>query len=254
MSQVRLFVHHLFSSFFSPTQLARALQSVPWYVRSLAQYRRMTREPLPFLSLWPCLLDRYDAGGTSKGEYFYQDFWAARKVFESRCPEHVDVGSRVDGFVAHCAVFTQVTYVDIRPIDTRVQSIRPLIGTLLDLPFPDRSVPSLSCLHVVEHIGLGRYGDPLDPEGSIKSMKELQRVLAPGGQLYFGLPIGRERVNFNALRVHSPLRVTEVLSELTLKAFAAIDERGDLIEPASIDEFVSRDYACGLFHFERPAQ
>lgn len=252
MSPTRAFLHRVLSSFFSPGQIVRALRSVPWYLRSLSQYRKMTDEKMPPLSLWPCLIDRYEAGGTSKGEYFYQDFWAARKVHESRCVEHVDIGSRVDGFVAHCAVFCNVTYVDIRPIETAVPSIKPKTGTLLGLPFANQSVPSLSCLHVVEHIGLGRYGDPLDPQGSLKSMKELQRVLAPGGQLYFGLPIGRERVHFNALRIHSPLRVLEIFSELSLKSFAAVDERGDLIDPAQPADFQGREYACGLFHFERP--
>ena len=60
---------------------------------------------------------------------------------------------------------------------------------------------------MAEHIGLGRYGDPLDPLGTRKAAAELQRVLAPGGQLLFSLPVGRPRVEFNAHRVHDPHEV-----------------------------------------------
>src|SRR6266850_2926009 len=128
MKAFRFFLHNLISSFFSPRIAFRALRSVPWYFSSLAKYRSMTSEKIPLLHLWPCLTDRYEAGGTSKGDYFHQDLWAAKKVYESRCPDHVDVASRVDGFVAHCAIFARVTYVDIRPIETQIENIIPKAG------------------------------------------------------------------------------------------------------------------------------
>ncbi|MBK8696763.1 MAG: DUF268 domain-containing protein [Deltaproteobacteria bacterium] len=136
-----------------------------------------------------------------------------------------------------------------RPAVTRTS--RPAWAPLLSLPFADRSVPSLSCLHVIEHIGLGRYGDPLDPDGSLKALAELQRVVAPGGDFYLGVPIGRERVCFNAHRVLSPQTVLRALGELSLVEFSAVNDAGDLVRDARPEDFAKADYSCGLFHFTR---
>lgn len=231
--------------------LPAVLAEVPWFLRTRREYTRRSDEPVPILDTYPAFLDRRAGAGSARGHYFHQDLWAARRVFESRVAEHVDVGSRVDGFVAHCACFTQVTYVDIRALDADLPNLRSRVGSVLSLPFEDESVPSLSCLHVVEHVGLGRYGDPVDPQGSLKAMRELTRVLAPGGSLYFGVPVGRERVCFNAHRVLSPRTVVGAFASLELAAFAAVDDRGDLVDPANIDDFGAADYACGLFHFRR---
>jgi SAM-dependent methyltransferase len=93
---------------------------------------------------------------------------------------------------------TRVAFLDVRPLDADIEDLEPIAGSVLELPFADRSLPSVSCLHVAEHIGLGRYGDPLDPAGTRKAIAELQRVTAPGGQLLFSLPVGRQRLCFNA--------------------------------------------------------
>jgi SAM-dependent methyltransferase len=199
------------------------------------------------------MTDPNEARGVASGDYFYQDFWAARKVRESGVTEHVDIASRVDGFVAHCALFTKVVYVDIRPIATRIPTIIPKVGDLVALPFPDESVASLSCLSVAEHVGLGRYGDPLDPDGSIKAFKELQRILAPGGQLYLSVPIGRERVCFNAHRIFAPSRVPHMMDQLRMVDFAAVSMAGDLLEQVKPDDFANEVFICGLFHFTRDA-
>ncbi len=233
--------------------LPAVLAEVPWFLRTRREYKRRTGERVPVLDTHPAFLDRRASAGSAKGHYFHQDLWAARRVFESRAPEHIDVGSRVDGFVAHCACFTKVTYVDIRALDANVTNLRSVVGSVVALPYADRSVASLSSLHVVEHVGLGRYGDPVDPDGSMNAMRELARVVAPGGNLYFGIPVGRERVCFNAHRVLSPHTVRSAFSSLELVSFAGVDDRGDLVDPARLEDFEHAEYACGLFHFRRPA-
>jgi hypothetical protein len=253
MTFIRPLISRTLSEFFSARRFVAAVQSMPWFLRSWSAYGRLAGRRPPVSMLWPCLTDRSEQAGSARGDYFYQDWWAARKVYESRCEEHVDVASRVDGFVAHCAVFTRVIYVDIRPLTTAIPTIVPRTGTVLELPFADRSLSSLSCLHVVEHIGLGRYGDPLDPNGSVNALRELQRVVAPGGQFYLGLPIGRERTCFNAHRIHQPSTVFKTLSDLSLCSFAAVDGRGEFAEGAAPGDFENVEYACGLFHFTRPA-
>lgn len=118
--------------------------------------------------------------------------------------------------------------------------------------FASNSVESLSCLHAVEHIGLGRYGDPIDPAGWLAALRECSRVLAPGGRLYLGTPIGRERLNFNSGRVFSPPTIVAAVPSLQLASFSAVNDDGRLIEPAEPSAFTSAEYSCGLFEFTKP--
>jgi hypothetical protein len=204
--------------------------------------------------LHPRLGDRYHDAGIANGDYFHQDLWVAQKIFAANPQEHWDVGSRIDGFVAHLLTFRTVNVIDIRKLESKVPGLIFHQGDVTALEIPDDSIESLSCLHAMEHVGLGRYGDPIDSWGYFKGMQELQRILALGGRLYFSVPIGKERVEFNAHRVFNPLTVTEAFSSLSLIAFAAINETGDLIDPARPEDFKTVRSACGLFVFEKLAK
>jgi SAM-dependent methyltransferase len=228
--------------------LAHLVAGVPRFVRDYATYGRL--EPLRLRDIYPMLLDWYESAGVASGHYFHQDLWAARKVFASGIQPHVDVGSRVDGFVAHCAVFTRVMYLDVRPLPP-VANVISIAGSVTALPFADGSLQSVSCLHVLEHIGLGRYGDPIDPTGTRRGCAELARVLAPQGHLYIGIPIGRERVCFNAHRVHAPATILEYFRPLRLQDSAVVDDCGLLHDPADPRVFAMADYACALLHFTK---
>ncbi len=205
---------------------------------------------LPTGDPWPCLGD--DTPTTSfDAHYFYQDIWAARHIAAAKPLRHVDVGSRVD-YVGFLTAITSVVFVDIRPLLAELDNYESVAGSILDLPFDDMSVGSLSCLHVAEHIGLGRYGDPLDPLGTKKAAAELSRVLAVGGDLYFSLPVGASRVCFNAHRIHAPGLILEYFSGLKLVSFAAVSDSGRFHPTADLSDYESATYSCGLFHFQRP--
>jgi SAM-dependent methyltransferase len=148
---------------------------------------------------------------------------------------------------------TDVTYVDIRPLGAEVEGLESIAGSVLALPFADRSLESTSCLHVAEHIGLGRYGDPLDPLGTRRAAKELQRVLRAGGQLLFSVPVGRPRVCFNAHRIHDPSEVVSMFGELDLAEFSCIDDAGVFERHRAPAELARASYACGLYRFVRPS-
>jgi len=124
-------------------------------------------------------------------------------------------------------------------------------GNLLALPFADHSVISLSCLHVIEHIGLGRYGDPLDPEGTRNAARELVRVLTPEGNLFLAAPVGQPRLCFNAHRIHSAESIREMFAQLDLIEFSGIHDDGCYVERVEMKEFRESEYACGLFWFKR---
>ena len=185
------------------------------WLRDRAAYQRLPgAERLRWSDSFPKLTDRLPSSPFDP-HYFHQDVWAARRIAERRPSRHVDVGSRVD-LVGFLTAVTEVTFVDIRPLEVDIEGLEPIAGSVLDLPFADGALESVSCLHVAEHIGLGRYGDPLDPLGTRKAAAELQRVLAPGGQLLFSLPVGRPRVDFNAHRVHDPVEVAAWFDGLEL--------------------------------------
>jgi SAM-dependent methyltransferase len=219
------------------------------FARDLRSYRALAApEPVRWRDAIPQLHDRTEATPFD-AHYLFQDVWAARRIGERAPERHVDVGSRID-LVAFLTTITRVTFIDIRPLTAELENLETVAGDVLDLPFDDLSLDSVSCLHVAEHIGLGRYGDPLDPEGTAKAAAELERVLAPGGQLLFSVPVGRPRVCFNAHRIHRPAQVLAMFPELSLTEFAAVDDGGTFghHDPKELNDAV---YACGLFRFTR---
>lgn len=203
--------------------------------------------------LFPVTRDRFDNAGYACGHYFLQDLWAAQKVASIRPVQHIDIGSSVSGFVAHVASFLPVEYVDIRPLDCNVPNICWKEGSILNLPYEDESVPSMSCLHVIEHIGLGRYGDPIDPDGWIKGLREMQRTIMSGGNLFIGTPCGKPGVKFNAHRVFSPRHIINSMEDLHLVEYSLItdDAATSWITHADLDATECLDYACGLFWFRK---
>ena len=241
---------HYGTAIIDPSASIGALRAIPRFLRERKEYQTMSGAPrLRAYDDNPQLFDR-TPGSPFDPHYLYQDAWAAREIHERAPGRHVDVGSRIT-FVAGLAAFVPVTFVDLRPLDADVPNLDSVAGDVLDLPFDDQSVESLSCLHVAEHIGLGRYGDPLNPHGTRDAARELARVLAPGGWLYFGLPIGQPRTNFNAHRVHDPLDVVAMFPELELAGFAAVDDAGRYHEPADPADYREASWSCGLYRFTR---
>jgi SAM-dependent methyltransferase len=254
LKMIRRFYRGMTTLFFDPRHIIAKYRAFPHFVRNWSRYRAINSDPafavrLP--ELWYRSNDRYAAGGDANGHYFFQDLWAARDLFTRGVDTHVDVGSRLDGFVAHVLPFCDITYVDIRPVRLEWPRFRFKQGSLTDLPFADGTIASLSCLHVIEHIGLGRYGDAVAPEGFRDAARELSRVLAPGGQLLLGTPVGRERLCFDAHRVFDPLTIRDAFAALELMEFLLIDDSGERAEAASFDEARKCEYGCGLFRFRK---
>jgi hypothetical protein len=242
---------------FHPTILFKSLAAAPAFLSNWFKYQRLNSTPefrLRIKDAFPILTDRHASAGLADGHYFHQDLWAARKIFQNRPQRHIDIGSRVDGFVAHVLTFMPVTIVDIRPLVSSIQGLTILQDDATSLSMlEDNSVSSLSSLHAAEHFGLGRYSDPIDPDACFKFMDSLQRVLAINGRLYFSVPVGRERVDFNAHRVFSPRTILARFPRLQLESFSHVGDDGSLHENTAPLSLPKSEMACGLFEFTKTA-
>jgi hypothetical protein len=231
-------------------QIVAGVKEYFTYIRMWKQYSRMTgAEELLLNNAYPCLYDRTSVTQIDS-HYFYQNIWAMYHIKSSGVSEHVDIGS-LASFVGLLSTIVKVIFIDIRPLQVNLQSFESRAGTILNLPFDDHSVDSLSCLHVAEHIGLGRYGDPLDPYGTQKAARELSRVLARAGNLYISLPVGKPRVCFNAHRIHSSTQILEYFNELELIEFSGVNDMGQYLVNLPASALDGSSYSCGMFHFRK---
>lgn len=219
----------------------------------LGEYSRFRKKSDPsrfnikFSETHPCLTDR--TGTTPFDQHYtYHPAWAARILAASRPAYHVDISS-ILSFSAIVSAFVPIRFYDYRPAELALSNYETGFADLKKLPFPDDSIPSLSCMHTVEHVGLGRYGDELDPNGDIKAMTELKRVLAKGGQLLFVVPVGRPQLIFNAHRIYSYEQVLDYFKGLELREFSLIPDSGGLIEKADPALVAKQEYGCGCFLF-----
>lgn len=216
---------------FDPRKVGRALLAWPGFLRDVWVYGRLRRSaayerfPLSISQLHPMLLDKGASAG-AMGIYFHQDLYVARKIYHQRPKIHMDIGSRIDGFIAHLLVFMDVEIVDVRQLDgvdgLTCQQMDARHLTMVE----DNSIESLSCLHALEHFGLGRYGDEVDPVAWETALAEMLRVLAPGGTFYLSVPIGEERVEFNAHRVFGLRAILEKLQGAHIESLCIADSRG----------------------------
>ena len=219
------------------------------YIKHWWKYQAKSGNKLGVADSYPCLTD-WISSTPFDPHYFYQGAWLARRVNTSKVVKHVDIGSSVLTMSVLSAQ-VETLFVDYRPLKASLSGLTSIAGNILDLPFSEASINSLSCMHVIEHIGLGRYGDPIDPLGSIKAALELQRVVSPSGNLFLTLPIGRERICFNAHRVHSPLTVLKLFPEMELMEFCYVDDAGEYHENQLVDIATDLEYGCGMFHFQK---
>ncbi|TAN34212.1 DUF268 domain-containing protein [Patescibacteria group bacterium] len=221
-----------------------------FYFRSLAG--KAPRLAVGWKDLLPIIGEATAQTGFDR-HYIYHTAWAARVLAAARPAFHVDISSSLY-FCALVSAFVPVRFYDFRPAPLALSGLTCGQADVSKLPFKDNEIESLSCMHVIEHVGLGRYGDKLDYDGDLKAISELKRVLAPGGVLLFVAPIGKPKIMFNAHRIYSYEQVKEYFKELELKEFALIPRAGDgelvINPPKALAD--SQDYGCGCFWFVKP--
>ncbi len=225
-------------------------------LRAFEQLARESHQRFEFsrADLYPQMSDATATTAFDR-HYVFHPAWAARILAETRPDAHVDISSTLY-FCSMVSAFVPVKFYDYRPANLNLQNLTSESADLLALPFSTNSVQSLSCMHTIEHVGLGRYGDPLDYDGDLKAMAELQRVLAPGGNLMFVVPVGSPKIMFNAHRIYAFEQIRDAFGGLELKSFALIpddEKEGGLIWPATAAQANAQSYGCGCFWFSKPA-
>ncbi len=204
-----------------------------------------------FADLNPQIRDK-TVGTAFDRHYVYHTAWAARKVKEINPTLHTDISSSLY-FCGIVSAFIPVNFYDYRPAALYLSNLQSKEGNLHSLPFPDNSIESISCMHTIEHVGLGRYGDPFDAKGDIKAINEIKRVIKKGGSFLYVTPIGKDAmIEFNAHRIYTYDLVMSMMSGLTLKEFSFIPEYekdGGLIINADKALLEKEKYACGCFWF-----
>lgn len=203
--------------------------------------------------MWPVIKDKYAMAGTINN-YFWQDLWAARLIYKTNVKKHFDIGSRIDGFIAHLlSMDIDVTLIDIREFPGEVEKLHTIVDDATTLrQIQDDTIESMSALCSLEHFGLGRYGDTIDPEACFRCFGEIQKKIKKGGNLYISLPIGKERVEFNAHRVFFANTIVEEFHMMELVEFSCTAQ-GKIEYNVELhkydDDTHNGNFRYGLFHF-----
>lgn len=238
-------------------QLVRAGRKIG-FVSKFREFQRRNSQERPDLQVhwkdrWPQLDDAtqtlpFDA------HYVYHTAWAARVVAQIHPQKHIDISSYTY-FATLVSAFVPVEFYDFRPANIHLSQLECGAADLCQLAFETQSVESISCMHTIEHIGLGRYGDPVDPNGDKKALHELQRVVRPNGDLLIVVPTGKPRIQFNAHRIYDPQMIFDALSELKLQSWSLLpdDSSRGLVDNPSREFALQQKYGCGCYWFKRPA-
>lgn len=232
------------------------IQNYYLFLRDYKKFNTILKDNNQNALLWndryPSLNDRTTTTSFDT-HYVYHTAWAARVLSQIQPSKHIDISSSIY-FNAIVSAFIPIEFYDYRAVKINLTNLFPKEGDLLTLPFSDQSIVSLSCMHVLEHIGLGRYGDSLDPEGDKKAILELKRILSPGGDLLIVVPVGQPTINFNAHRVYSYEQILCLFHDLILLEFTLLtdDTNGaELMQHADPKYVKEQKYACGCFWFKK---
>ena len=234
------------------------IKGVSFYIADLIKFKKQSKEekfgPIKY---YPILNERFETSGSMSGHYFHQDLLVAQKIHSNNPVIHADVGSRIDGFVAHVASFRQIEIFDIRKQGDETENIKfnqlDFMGEIPELF--ENYTDSISSLHTIEHFGLGRYADKIDVLGHIKGLNNIYKMLKRGGKFYFSVPIGKQRVEFNAHRVFSISYLLDIFkNKYDLLSFSYVDDYGKLhkninLTDKDIKDSLSCRFGCGIFEF-----
>ncbi len=209
--------------------------------------------PVDLNNVHPILRDKTKTTHFER-QYVYHTAWAVRCVQKIHPTKHIDFGS-ILYFPITLSAFIPTEFYDYRPAQLELPGLVSKFGNLVGIDLADNSQESVSCLHTIEHIGLGRYGDPIDPEGDRKAIRELSRIVAPLGSLLIVVPMGiHQRTEFNAHRIYEYETFVSYFPGFELVDFSYIpqdEKRGGLLMNTDPSIIGTDTLGCGCFWFKK---
>ena len=209
------------------------------------------------IKIFPILKEDGKAGVAS-GHYFHQDLLIAQRIFVNNPKKHIDIGSRIDGFITHVASFRRIEVFDIRPMVCNIKNIKFIQKDLSKaIKGMHNYSDSISSLHAIEHFGLGRYGDTIDVNGYKKCLNNIYVILKKKGKFYFSVPIGESRIEFNAHRIFSIRELLDIFkNKYQINSFSYVNDEGDLLKNVELtqENIASNfycNYGCGIFEMTK---
>lgn len=269
--QLKIIYHTITSLGIDPLKAIHTIRGYPTYFYNLLKLKSTIRHKnskttpnsvKKFGNIYPITDEFSTTAGTASGQYFHQDLLVANYIYRCKPRVHLDIGSRIDGFIAHLLSFEQETILgDVRPIEIQnpnISFIRLDMTEKLDKSFIGK-YESVSCLHAIEHMGLGRYGDPVNAWGHYLALHNLTQLLKVKGKLYLSHPTGKKsRIEYNAHRVISLGECREMFAKNGLKVtkFAYVDDSKNLIKIKNNDyiDYQSSyglEYGCAIWTLEK---
>lgn len=256
-----ILLNRIFFAFgFNTRNFYNAIRGLPLFIKNYFLIKIQLKEDksFPIKNLYPVLGEHLLESGTMRGHYFYQDFLVAQKIYIDNPVKHIDIGSRIDGFVAHVAIFREIEIFDIRFQNSKLKNVKFTMCDLMNKQISMKDYcDSISALHSIEHFGLGRYGDSVDINGHIMALDNIYNILKKGGKFYFSTPIGTQRIEYNAHRVFSIKYLMNLFEDkYDLISFSYVNDDGLLIENAqitlqNISTNFNCNYGCGIFELKK---
>jgi hypothetical protein len=186
--------------------------------------------------------------------YVYHTSWAFRKILQIQPKEIMDISSSMY-FIGMISSLYKTNYYDFRPPVISLDNLQVNKTDIKNMMLPDNSVECLSCMHVVEHIGLGRYEDEVDYDGDIKAINEIVRVVGSGGDILFVVPVGGDPViDFNRHRIYTNEMILNYFHSCKLIEFCLIPDNekdGGLIVNPDKNLLNKQTYGCGCYWFKK---
>lgn len=176
----------------------------------------------------------------------------------------LDIGSAGSFFpLIVAALGYDVTACDIRTYEIlnrlTFKNIRFIQQDIIKVPLPEASFDAVTCISTLEHIGLrSRYGSIEDIDGDIKMMKEILKVLRPGGMVIITVPYGIAEIIAPYHRIYDYSDIKTIVAGFNIveERYYTFDKKGDWFEcnPSEGQKVkcYKDKYGLALLHLRKP--